>query len=409
MKNTFTRLIAAVLCAALMLALPCAAFADESDGSVDPVDPVEPAEPAEPTEPAEPSAEPGLDWSGYYALPPESEGIVSAETVEDGVLDPDELKTLIEAYLDEHKLRHDLVRIGYTYTGTGESWFYNGDVWSYSASVYKLPLMMLFAKRVADGELTQDSMIYDIKLSYAETSILTYSNNDFAHAMMTTFPSEVECRKQWVALSGMPEEDFTDEFYVQSHFSPRFVVGVLKTLYENPEDYPNIIECLKVASPGEYLSRTLGDKYEIAQKYGAYEQFYNIAGIVYMPHPILVSINTEWIGYAEATIGEIGEVLADYTLTLDERLAEREREQAEEQRRLEEAAAEKPEESLPPETPAPTPENDTAPAEGGMTPGSTALLAAAVLVIILAVIFAVKLHREERRHRHHGSHSGHKK
>ena len=65
------------------------------------------------------------------------EVIVTAETVEDGVLDSDELKELIENFLDERGIAHDRFRLGYTYTGTNETWYYNGDVWSYSASVYK--------------------------------------------------------------------------------------------------------------------------------------------------------------------------------------------------------------------------------------------------------------------------------
>ncbi len=99
----------------------------------------------------------------------------------------------------------------------------------------------------------------------------------------------------------------------------------MRNLYENPDQFPNIVECLKVATPGQYLSRTLGDEYEVAQKYGAYEQFNNIAGIVYMPHPILIAINTTWVGNAERVLADAGKLLADYTLTLDARLEEREK------------------------------------------------------------------------------------
>lgn len=399
MKKSFSCLTAVLLSIILTLSLPCAALADGDVADVTP--PEESTAPEEPSTPSEPAA-PEQDMSGYYAAPEETEAVVTAETVENGVLDPNELTALVEAYLDENELRHDRVRIGYYYTGTGESWYYNGDVFSYSASVYKLPMMMLFAQRVANGELEQDADIYGINLDYAETAILTYSNNDLAHALMTTFPSEVDCRKQWVPLSGLPEDYFDDEFYVQSHFSPRFVVGILKTLYESPENYPNVIECLKVASQGEYLSRTLGDKYEIAQKYGAYEQFYNIAGIVYMPNPILVSINTEWLGYAERTIGEIGAILADYTLTLDKRLDALEKEKAEEAAAA--AATPEPTETPAAETPAPTPELQP---EEKPAAGNLVLLAAGVIVAAAAAVLALKLHRDERRRRaaHHGRHS----
>ena len=270
------------------------------------------------------------------------EVIISAETVEDGVLDSDELKKLIEDFLDERGIAHDRFRLGYTYTGTNETWYYNGDVWSYSASVYKLPLMMMLAQKVANGELKQDDKVCGVDLTYAETSVLTYSNNDYAHVMIHYFDSERDYREQQVKMSDVPVEDIPERYYVSSHFSPRFVIGVLRNLYENPDQFPNIVECLKVAMPGQYLSRTLGDKYEVAQKYGAYEQFNNIAGIVYMPHPIFIAINTTWVGNAEQVLADAGKLLADYTLTLDARLEEREKAaKAEEERKLQEEEAER--------------------------------------------------------------------
>lgn len=347
MREKISRFLAILLCAALILALPCAAFADGEDGGGAPVDPapVEPA-PAESETPAEPEQTPAPEQSSAPAatVPEEQvdEVIISAETVEDGVLDSDELKKLIEDFLDERGIAHDRFRLGYTYTGTNETWYYNGDVWSYSASVYKLPLMMMLAQKVANGELKQDDKVCGVDLTYAETSVLTYSNNDYAHVMIHYFDSERDYREQQVKMSDVPVEDIPERYYVSSHFSPRFVIGVLRNLYENPDQFPNIVECLKVAMPGQYLSRTLGDKYEVAQKYGAYEQFNNIAGIVYMPHPIFIAINTTWVGNAEQVLADAGKLLADYTLTLDARLEEREKAaKAEEERKLQEEEAER--------------------------------------------------------------------
>ena len=347
MREKISRFLAILLCAALILALPCAAFADGEDGGEAPVDPapVEPA-PAESEAPAEPEQTPAPEQSSAPAatVPEEQvdEVIISAETVEDGVLNSDELKKLIEDFLDERGIAHDRFRLGYTYTGTNETWYYNGDVWSYSASVYKLPLMMMLAQKVANGELKQDDKVCGVDLTYAETSVLTYSNNDYAHVMIHYFDSERDYREQQVKMSDVPVEDIPERYYVSSHFSPRFVIGVLRNLYENPDQFPNIVECLKVAMPGQYLSRTLGDKYEVAQKYGAYEQFNNIAGIVYMPHPIFIAINTTWVGNAEQVLADAGKLLADYTLTLDARLEEREKAaKAEEERKLQEEEAER--------------------------------------------------------------------
>lgn len=427
MREKISRFLAILLCAALILALPCAAFADGEDGGEAPVDPapVEPA-PAESEAPAEPEQTPAPEQSSAPAatVPEEQvdEVIISAETVEDGVLDSDELKKLIEDFLDERGIAHDRFRLGYTYTGTNETWYYNGDVWSYSASVYKLPLMMMLAQKVANGELKQDDKVCGVDLTYAETSVLTYSNNDYAHVMIHYFDSERDYREQQVKMSDVPVEDIPERYYVSSHFSPRFVIGVLRNLYENPDQFPNIVECLKAAMPGQYLSRTLGDKYEVAQKYGAYEQFNNIAGIVYMPHPIFIAINTTWVGNAEQVLADAGKLLADYTLTLDARLEEREKaakaeeerklqEEEAERKRLEEEAAQAEEEARIAEAQAVQERafaEEEAAAEEAVAVRNRVICAAAGVVVIAAVIaIAVISGKKKKRRRaaHRGRHS----
>lgn len=421
MREKISRFLAVLLCAALILALPCAAFADGEDGGDAPVDPA-PVEPA-PAE-SEAPAEPEQSSAPAYTVPEEQvdEVIVSAETVEDGVLDSDELKKLIEDFLDERGIAHDRFRLGYTYTGTNETWYYNGDVWSYSASVYKLPLMMMLAQKVANGELKQDDKVCGVDLTYAETSVLTYSNNDYAHVMIHYFDSERDYREQQVKMSDVPVEDIPERYYVSSHFSPRFVIGVLRNLYENPDQFPNIVECLKVAMPGQYLSRTLGDEYEVAQKYGAYEQFNNIAGIVYMPHPIFIAINTTWVGNAEQVLADAGKLLADYTLTLDARLEEREKaakaeeerklqEEEAERKRLEEEAAQAEEEARIAEAQAVQERafaEEEATAEEAVAVRNRVICAVAVVVVIAAVItIAVISGKKKKRRRaaHRGRHS----
>lgn len=427
MREKISRFLAILLCAALILALPCAAFADGEDGGEAPVDPapVEPA-PAESEAPAEPEQTPAPEQSSAPAatVPEEQvdEVIISAETVEDGVLDSDELKKLIEDFLDERGIAHDRFRLGYTYTGTNETWYYNGDVWSYSASVYKLPLMMMLAQKVANGELKQDDKVCGVDLTYAETSVLTYSNNDYAHVMIHYFDSERDYREQQVKMSDVPVEDIPERYYVSSHFSPRFVIGVLRNLYENPDQFPNIVECLKVAMPGQYLSRTLGDKYEVAQKYGAYEQFNNIAGIVYMPHPIFIAINTTWVGNAEQVLADAGKLLADYTLTLDARLEEREKaakaeeerklqEEEAERKRLEEEAAQAEEEARIAEAQAVQERafaEEEAAAEEAVAVRNRVICAVAGVVVIAAVIAIAVISRKKKKRRraaHRGRHS----
>ena len=63
----------------------------------------------------------------------------------DSFLDPDGLQTMLNRYFEEKDILSDLVSVGYVYTETGETWYHNPDCWYYSASLYKVPLMMLLA------------------------------------------------------------------------------------------------------------------------------------------------------------------------------------------------------------------------------------------------------------------------
>ena len=118
MREKISRFLAILLCAALIIALPCAAFADGEDGGETPVDPAPvaptPAEteaPVEPTSAPEQTPAPEQSSAPAYTVPEEQvdEVIVTAETVEDGVLDSDELKELIENFLDERGIAHDRI------------------------------------------------------------------------------------------------------------------------------------------------------------------------------------------------------------------------------------------------------------------------------------------------------------
>ena len=110
----------------------------------------------------------------------EDSGMISA----DEVIHPDEIQMMFDRYIADNGLNSDLISVGYVYTATGETWYYNEDRWYYSASLYKVPLMMIYAEKEAKGELTQDSEIFGMKLSYIEDEVLTYSNNDIAYSMM---------------------------------------------------------------------------------------------------------------------------------------------------------------------------------------------------------------------------------
>ena len=102
--------------------------------------------------------------------------------------------------------------------------------------------------------------------------------------------------------------------------------NTLRTLYREPESFPNIIECMLRTQPGKYYRQTLEGQYEVAQKYGQFDGYLNNAGIIYTPTPIILVVFTYRVDSNMELFGELAQIMADYSLTLDERAAQREAE-----------------------------------------------------------------------------------
>ena len=295
-RTALKKTLTAALCLALLLPLSATAFAAETDGGAD-----------------------------------------------TGIIDADALQAKVEAYIEEHKLDKDNISIGYCYTATGDTWYYNGDNWYYSASMYKVPLMMILAEREYNGELTQESDINGLSLAKAEESVLVYSNNDFAHLVMAYIGTDLPCRKLYQQYSGLSLREYDQDFYDYSYFSARFMTDVMITLYSEPERFPHITDCLKQAQTDSYFQAGLAGKYEIAQKYGSYKEFNNTTGIIYTPNPFILTVMTENMGVNTPAIADWAVIMEEYTLSLDEKLKKHEQDKTagEQQAEADRQAAEK--------------------------------------------------------------------
>lgn len=251
---------------------------------------------------------------------------------EEPIFDPEELQAMLDAYIAARGFNPDNISVGYVYTATGDTWYCNADKWYYSASMYKVPLMMILAEKEYNGELTRDSSLKGLTLGQAEELILTYSHNDYAHLMMSVVAdTEPDCRELYKNYVDLPEDYYDPDFHDYSYFTARFMTQVMTTLFNQPERFPNVIDCLKLAQPEHYFRVTLGN-HEIAQKYGSYEdysarQWNHTTGIIYLPHPIILTVMTLNNPTPEQTIADIAKLFADYSLALDERLAQYEQEQ----------------------------------------------------------------------------------
>lgn len=259
-----------------------------------------------------------------------------AEDTAEGVIDPDALQQLVEDFVAERGLNPKNFSVGYVYTATGEEWYYNPDTWYYPASMYKVPLMMMLAEKVAAGELQQDSDLGGYSVALAEEYIISYSNNDYAHLVRQYLGGDEVWREHAKSYATLKPEDYHPDYMDYCYFSPRYITQVVKTLYNESERFPNIIESMLVARPTHdfRLSEHMNNTYDIAQKYGSYaddlgDNWNHNTGIIYTPTPFVLTVMTRNVDNYEKVISDVAVMLTEYTLTLEEELEVYEEEQAE--------------------------------------------------------------------------------
>ena len=261
------------------------------------------------------------------------------------VLDAEELSALVDKFMKERGIQADRFGVAFCYTGTGETWSYNGDMFMQGASLYKLSMNMGLAKLVYSGELNQTDKVEGMDIDYIEMRSLTFSDNNVSEKIITYFSNRLGSFRNYklmqAEIAGADPDALPWEYYNSNFFSPNFNLGVLKELYAHPEQYPNVLDCLYNANPGHYFRMTMDGKYTVAQKYGGGSGFLHTAGIIYTPTPILLVVMTRRVSNAEYAIANMATLMTDYALTMDKRIQDHYDEIArkeEEARRAEEEA-----------------------------------------------------------------------
>ena len=252
---------------------------------------------------------------------PQAGALASTALIREG-----EVETLFAEYCAEHDLDPGLISIAYLYTETGETWYHQEDRWYYSASLYKVPLMMLLTEQEYEGILTGDSLINGIPLRDIEEEVLVQSNNPVAYSTLLYFGTPDATRKMFCRYSSLPEDYFIWDFYGGSYFTARYMTDVMYTLFREPDRFPRMIDCLERAQPGHYFRLRLEGQLMIAQKYGTYQDedgtdWNHTAGIISTPHPFILTVMTKYGGISETILGDLAVLFRDYTFQLDERLA----------------------------------------------------------------------------------------
>ena len=222
------------------------------------------------------------------------------------------LGEVLERYLAERGYGDCAVTIGWYDVESGEEWYHGADTYLEGASIYKLPLSMVYADKIAAGELTEEDKIGGYKLGDALRLTLVDSNNNTARRLRDNLSTNyAEYRGILAQYCQIDPDSLPREYYSVNHFSARYMIGTLRTLYENAEKYETVIDYMKQARPDDYFSLYSGE-IEVAHKYGSDEGYVCDSGIIYTERPFLLCVMTYNIGYAKIVIGQLARIAMDY-------------------------------------------------------------------------------------------------
>lgn len=228
------------------------------------------------------------------------------------------LDETMEELFERYRLTEKNFALGFRALSDGTEYWYNADKLFETASLYKLPLNMYFYELEAAGELEPDGAVYGIPLDLFHEQSLVYSNNELSQNMIDWIGSYRQFKDIAFGYTGLDESERDAEYYACGGFSARMMVGMLQTLYDDPDTFGEAISYLKDAQPGQYLES--GDcGLEVAQKYGYeyYDDILNvcIAGIVYTEEPFLMTVLTRGVGEAGVLMGKLCDAFAEYEQT----------------------------------------------------------------------------------------------
>lgn len=201
----------------------------------------------------------------------------------------------IEAYFQENGIDHEKVAYCITDLNHNIKYSMNEKDEFIAASIYKLPLAMLYYDKVNDGEYTLDSTFTysgymhedagvissnygigsQIPLSDLLDDLIVYSDNDAGHILYENLGGWKEYKEAMTKYT----DSISENYYTMDNVTTANTMNdVVTYLYDYKEDYKELIKNMEKAEPGEYLDRDT--QLSMPQKYGMYDYALNSVGFV---------------------------------------------------------------------------------------------------------------------------------
>lgn len=201
----------------------------------------------------------------------------------------------IEAYFQENGIDHEKVAYCITDLEHNIKYSMNEKDEFIAASIYKLPLAMLYYDKVNEGEYTLDSTFTysgymhedagvissdygigsQVPLSDLLNDLIIYSDNDAGHILYENLGGWKEYKEAMTKYT----DSISENYYTMDNVTTANTMNdVVTYLYDHKEDYKGLIKNMEEAEPGEYLDRDT--QLSMPQKYGMFDSALNSVGFV---------------------------------------------------------------------------------------------------------------------------------
>lgn len=201
----------------------------------------------------------------------------------------------IEAYFQENGIDHEKVAYCITDLEHNIKYSMNEKDEFIAASIYKLPLAMLYYDKINEGEYTLDSTFTysgymhegagvislnygigsQVPLSDLLNDLIIYSDNDAGHILYENLGGWKEYKEAMTKYTNSISENY---YTMDNVTTVNTMNDVVTYLYDHKEDYKVLIKNMEKAEPGEYLDRDT--QLNMPQKYGMYDYALNSVGFV---------------------------------------------------------------------------------------------------------------------------------
>ena len=246
----------------------------------------------------------------------------------------EEIKSLIAEIKTANNLTADNFAFFYYNPQTQKYYFDNQDKYFKGASTVKVPVAMIYYDKIRNGELTEESTLQYTSDDYEAGGGTTASTYNVGNYIPISFLLEqsiinsdntavnilidgIGYRKSRELMAQYSDEEFIDDFYTSNLTKASFGFDIINHIYQNQENYQELIGYMKQSSFGEYLKKYITE-YDVAHKYGSYAGNVHDYGIVFADSPYLIGVYTQNVPNADELIANISRQVLDIKIDKNE-------------------------------------------------------------------------------------------